>query len=135
MAVNKSPSSWCLCPPARVRRMVFSTAWRRSRSASSRRSSASFFCVFAVPAFLTDHLQIKWGSGLHARGRDRLLAPDLIQRVQERHALERRLPREQLVENGPQGIDVGRRTNFLGPALSLLRGHVTGSAGHARRHG
>ena len=53
----------------------------------------------------------------------------LRQRVDNRGAKEGRNAGEQLVENGAERVDIGRRTEFLDFALRLFGRHVTGRAG------
>ena len=109
-------------------------AWIGSPARKRRRSSASSAARAVAPgrllvqAFQADRFQVMRHLGLNARGRHRLLVLHLVQRVQDGGALERRPAGQQLVEDGPQGIDVGRRAGSVARAAGLLRGHVAGRA-------
>ena len=65
---------------------------------------------------------------LQPRRRHRLGRPDLLERLQHRRRPERRPAGQQLVEDRPQGVDVGRRADLPGLPRGLLGGHVAGRA-------
>ena len=62
--------------------------------------------------------------GENVRGDDRLLLPDLAERLVDRVGLERRPAGEQGVEHGAQAVDVGRRGDLAPRAGDLLGRHV-----------
>src|SRR5579871_2899445 len=54
-----------------------------------------------------------------------ILAADLLHRAQGGFAAERWPAGEHLVEDCPEGVDIGGRTDFTRLAEGLLRSHVT----------
>ena len=70
-----------------------------------------------LQAFQADRLQVARQPRLQPRRRDRLGRLDLLERLQRRRRPERRPAGQQLVEDRPQGVDVGRRADRRGPAL------------------
>ena len=81
-----------------------------------------------LQALQRDRLEVARQAGDQPRRRHRLGVLDLLERLQGGRAPERRAAGQQLVEDRPQGVDVGERPDLLGLALGLLGGHVAGRA-------
>jgi hypothetical protein len=77
------------------------------------------FARLLLQAFQTDGFQIPRAGRLQLDRRHRLLPADLLERLQERRALEGRAAGEQLVEDGSQRVDVRDRTDLLDLALGV----------------
>ena len=81
-----------------------------------------------LEALQTDRLGGPRQSRLEPRRRDRVAVTDLHERLHGRRRPERRPAGQELVEDGPQSVDVGRRADQPRVSLGLLRGHVAGRA-------
>ena len=110
------------------RATIGSPARNRRRSSASAAAEpyrfAGSFCRHFSAIVSTSR-----GSARHQpRRRHRLGRLDLLERLQHRRPPERRAADQQLVQDRPQGVDVGERADLLGLALGLLGGHVAGRA-------
>jgi hypothetical protein len=81
-----------------------------------------------LQAAVADRLQVGRRPRLQLAHRGRLLAHHLQDRVQGRGRLEGRPAGQALVQDGAQGVHVGRRAHALAVPAGLLRRHVRGRA-------
>ena len=81
-----------------------------------------------LQALQTDGLQFGADPGTDFPRRPRLILAHLIEGVQNGRPLEWRLAGEALVEDRPQGVDVGGGADLVDATGSLLRRHVAGRA-------
>ena len=86
-------------------------------------AGVTFGGVF-LQAFQTNRLQVARQFWLQPAGRHRLLRAHQLQSLQHRGAAKRRPARQHLVEDGAQGIHVGRRADSLDLTRRLLGRHV-----------
>jgi len=91
------------------------------------RGAAVAFSWYFLQALQADGLQVPIHPRIVHTGRCRLALDDLQQRFQRQIGLEGRPPRQQLVEDGAQAVDVRRRSQLLA-TLGLFGRHVTGRA-------
>ena len=113
--------------PTRRARIGSPSRNRRRSSASASADAYRFAGSFC--RHFSAIVSASRGSARHQpRRRHRLGRLDLLERLQDRRPPERRAADQELVQDRPQGVDVGERADLLGLALGLLRGHVAGRA-------
>ena len=83
-----------------------------------------------LQALEADGFQVARHVQIEPNRRHRFLEQDLLQRCESRVGLEGRPPGQALVEDRPQGVYVGGRTDHAGVSLGLLGSHVTRGAAH-----
>src|SRR5262245_23467470 len=83
---------------------------------------------FLLETFQTDRFQVARHSWLQAGRRDRLLDANLLQRVNDRGAAERRSPAEHLVEDRAERVHVHRWPDMVSVPARLFGCHVAGCA-------
>src|SRR5204862_404384 len=81
-----------------------------------------------IETFEANRFQVARGLGLKSPRSDRLLRANLLQRVERCCTLKRRTAGEQLVEDGAEGPDIGRRPYIVAAHAGLFRRHVLRSA-------
>ena len=81
-------------------------------------------------ALQADRLQVAWHPRLEPRRRYRLVKNDLPERLHRARPPERRPAGEHLVEDRPEGVDVGRRADLGRLPQRLLARHVAGRSHH-----
>ena len=83
---------------------------------------------FLSQTFEADCLEIPWNVRLQAGHGDRLAVQNLQDGVQRRFSLKRRAAGQQLIENGPERVDIGGWTDRRAGWRRLFRRHVAGRA-------
>ena len=71
-----------------------------------------------------DGLQVERGSRIQVKRGNRFFLANMFQSLQQCPPLERRPAGEELIQHGPQRINVGQASEFLRLAFGLLWGHV-----------
>ena len=108
------------------RAAIGSPASQRSRSVGHRLGRGITPARVFLEAFQTDRLEVAVDPRNADSGRHRLLFAYLPQRLVDRVGLKRRSTREQLVQDCPQPVDVGRGGDLGMMAGDLLGRHVRG---------
>src|SRR5262245_5907640 len=81
-----------------------------------------------LQALEADRLQIARHLGLKTPYRHRFLFEHLVERLERGGSAERRTAGQQLIEDGAEGVDVGRGTDGTALPGRLFGGHVAGRA-------
>ena len=81
-----------------------------------------------LQALQTDGVEIAIDRGIEEMRCNRFALHDLLERLHHIRRLKRRTTRDQTIEGGSQGIDIGKRADLFVLALGLFRRHVTGRA-------
>ena len=79
-----------------------------------------------LQAFQADRLQVGGDARLEPSRRRRVTLEDQDQRLHHRGGAEGRPADQELVQDGPEAVDVGRRPDLLAMPPGLLGGHVAG---------
>jgi len=77
-----------------------------------------------VQAIQADRFEVARHPGVPPRGRHRVLGEESVERHVRPLGLERRPPRQQFVQDRPQGVHVGGGAGRVGRLAGLLGGHV-----------